>query len=178
MLYRIFPFDPSADEGEPGHASFAPRSNYGRVDNADRYRVLYCSSDPAGAVAEAFGRYPVWDADTLRRVDGRGYAIARFTTQAERVIDLDDAATLAAHDLRPSNVFTRNRDVTQAWALRLFDAGIFDGVAWWSYYKPEWSSVGIWNQSVLRLAAIERLSLRHEAVVEAAREIVRIVRRD
>jgi hypothetical protein len=176
-LYRVFPFDPKARPGAPGHPAFVPLSRRGRLDNPERYRVLYCSSDAAGAVAEAFGYDPEWTASTLRHPSGSAYALARFESEAYRIVDLDDAATLLAQSLRPSDVVTRERRITQAWALRLFDAGDADGVAWWSYYKPEWSSVGLWNHASLRVAGVEPLTLRHDAVVKAASEIVRVIRR-
>ncbi len=175
-VYRVFPFDEKARAGEPGHPLFAPRGGSGRVDNSETYRTLYCSSHPEGAVAEAFGRHVEWTSDILRTPGGSPFAIATFTTGGERIVNLDDANALLSYGLRPSNVVTRERKTTQSWALRIYKDGAADGVGWWSYYKPEWASIGFWNRRHLRLASVEPLSLRHPSVVDAAGELLRAIR--
>ncbi len=70
IFYRVFPYDPMARNDEAGHPLFVPTSRYGRVDNPDRYRTLYCSSHAMGAVAEAFGLFSEWSADMLTHGNG------------------------------------------------------------------------------------------------------------
>ena len=181
ILYRVFPYDEGAAKDEPGNALFAPRGRAGRADNAGVYTALYCGSTPEAAVAEAFGRFPVWNASMLRRPDGRRYAIAGIDCNAQDAggfvyYNLDDAAHLVDESLRPSQVVTRDRSVTQAWALRIFEKRGYDGVAWWSYYKPEWRSIALWNRARLRLHDVPiALSVNNAALRSAAREIMRPV---
>jgi len=181
-LYRIFPFDAAAGAGAPGGALYRPRGGYGRIDNPERYRTLYASSDPQGAVAEALGRFPEWTTAVLD-VNGVRRALATYELRdreggAPRFYDLDDAANLLARGLRPSQVVTRDRRTTQRWALQIFDEGSHDGAGWWSYYQPAWRTVGLWKIEDLRvLGTPEPLTLAHPAVRLAAREIARVVRR-
>jgi hypothetical protein len=181
-LYRVFPYDSGARPHEPGGALFRARGGYGRIDNPERYRTLYASSHPEGAVAEALGRFPEWTADVLWGTAGpralAAYDLEDRESGAPRYYDLDDAANLLSQGLRPSRVVTRDRQTTQAWALRIFEQGSDDGVAWWSYYVPEWRSVGLWEIERLRPAAPpEPLSLTHPSLRLAATAIARIVRR-
>jgi hypothetical protein len=97
---------------------------------------------------------------------------------AAAVCDLDDADTLAGLGLRPSQVVTRDRNVTQAWALKLYEVGGHVGVRWWSCYDPRWGSYAFWDTSSLRVAEIEVLTeVTHPAFVEAAGVLCRLVER-
>lgn len=67
FVYRVLPYLSAAADGEPGNPSFVPASaGAGRIDNPDRYNVLYVGDAAAGAVAEAFGWAPRWDVGILR----------------------------------------------------------------------------------------------------------------
>jgi hypothetical protein len=59
-LYRVFPYLADAAKSEPGGALYVPPQGGGRIDNPGKYSVLYLSDAAAGAVAEAFGRFPEW----------------------------------------------------------------------------------------------------------------------
>jgi hypothetical protein len=63
---------------------------------------------------------------------------------------------------------TRDRQVTQSWALAIFQRQQFGGIRWWSYHDPRWGSHGVWETSKLELRSVEALTLDHAAVVEAA----------
>ncbi len=180
-IYRVFPYDPGAVPDEPGGALFRPHGGHGRIDNPDRYRTLYASSHAQGAVAEAFGRFPEWTDETLllhgTRRALQAYELDERAAGVPAFYDLDDAANLLSAGLRPSQVVTRDRKTTQAWAMQFFDRGERDGVAWWSYYQPDWRSIGLWNLDRIRpLGAPEPLTLAHPAVRAAATEIARILR--
>jgi hypothetical protein len=174
-LYRVFPWTPEARDGEPGHPLFVPGSGVGRVDNPEHYRTLYLSDSGAGACAEAFAYLPVWRQGMLRgapAVPGSFRALATFELDGDAgVCDLDDAARLLALGLRPSAVVTRERGVTQAWALRVFREGRWAGVRWWSFHDPRWGSHGIWAIDALVLEHVEPLSLDHPDL-EAAAEVL------
>jgi hypothetical protein len=95
------------------------------------------------------------------------------------MLDLDDAEAHAARSLRPSRVVTRNRTTTQAWASDAFAEGMWSGVAWWSYYDPDWSSCGLWcppGESMiegLTVSSVEELHARHPAVIAAGASLLR-----
>lgn len=179
-VFRVSPRIAEATPEEPGGALYRPRGGYGRIDNPNRYRTLYTSSHAEGAVAEAFGRLPEWNDATFVRggvrcvlqyfdLDEKGSSVGYYA--------LNDAAHLVAQELRPSQVVTRDRRTTRAWALRIFEAKDGDGVAWWSYYKPEWYTIALWNLAHLQIAGEpEPLTTAHPAVRAAAKEIARIIR--
>jgi hypothetical protein len=182
LLYRVLPYLPRARRGHPFHPLFVPPSvGSNRVDNPELYDALYAGDAAAGAVAEAFGWRPVWAEGMLRgpRTEPASVqALVEYDADDDRfsVCDLDDAARLVTLALRPSQVVTRDRQVTQAWAARLFGEGAFAGVRWWSYYDPQWGSLGLWDVSALRVRQVTPLTLDHPAVVEAAGVLSRPLR--
>ncbi|MGH2451983.1 MAG: RES family NAD+ phosphorylase [Candidatus Limnocylindria bacterium] len=181
LLYRVFPWLSSAAESEPGHPLHVPqRQGAGRADNAGRYSALYLSNAPAGAVAEAFGNLKLWTPRMFQRPDlpGSARALATYAIPDEApVFDLDDAAALSALGLRPSEVVTRDRKVTQLWALRIYEQQRWAGLRWWSYYDPRWYSYAIWDVARLTVQHdIHRLAIDDPMVVEAS-EILRRPRR-
>ena len=182
LLYRVFPWLASAAEGEAGHPLYVPDPRgAGRTDNADRYRVLYLSSAPAGAAAEAFGNLKLWTPRMFPRPDlpGSSRSLATYEIGDELpVLDLDDADALRSLGLRPSQVVTRERQVTQRWALTIYEQGKWSGVRWWSYYDPRWYSYAIWDLRALTLRSgtIRALTIDDAVVIEAS-DILRRPRR-
>lgn len=179
-LYRVLPYVPDAAAGEPGHPLFLPRSaGAHRIDNPEAYDTRYLGDDPAGAVAEAFGWAPRWSAGLLRgtpALPGSVRALAGYELpDTATVCDLDDADRLVQLGLRPSRVVTRDRAVTQAWALALFQRDEFVGARWWSYCHPEWGSLGVWDVTMLTVTEVAKLTVDHPAFVAAAASIVRII---
>lgn len=85
-----------------------------------------------------------------------------------KVLDLDDADALRALGLRPSEVVSGDRAVTQRWARTIAEQQRWDGVRWWSYHDPRWYSYGLWDRRHLKVTQVEPLSLDHPAVIEAA----------
>ena len=168
-LYRVFPYDTSARVSESGGPLFAPRSGFGRIWNPDLYHELYLSTSAAGAISEAFGRLDTWKPGLFSGRD-RPYAIVAFNlSDGSAICNLDSAGRLLAYDLSPSSVVTRDRDISRAWAKRIYRTGQWIGIAWWSRYDSRWQSVGLWNKKSLRLIGKpEILSVRHPAVQEAA----------
>ena len=169
-LYRVFPFDAEAKPSEPGGALFAPPGGAGRIANPKLYAELYISSSVAGALSEAFGRFDTWTEKMLALRD-RSCALATYELPDDRadVCDLDNAARLLAYDLRPSEVGARDRNVTRAWAERIYRSGKWTGISWWSRYDSRWRSFALWNCKFLRLTELpEPLTIRHAAVREAA----------
>ena len=141
--------------------------------------MFYVGDSPAGAVAEAFGRFPEWTAQVFAgspSLPGSVRAIAHFGLEnGAPVCDLDDGAMLVKLGLRPSEVVSRDYPRTRRWAQGIFDQKAWIGVRWWSYYDSRWASFGIWDMRYVRLADVEVLTSAHPAVEEAARIIIRRV---
>jgi hypothetical protein len=147
-LYRVLPDVDTAGVGAPGHPLYVPPSTgANRVDNPFSYDALYLGDDALCVVAEAFGWAPRWNAGLLRGTPSLPGSVRALVTYDLRndaaVCDLDDADRLVALALRPSQVVTRDRAVTQTWALELFETRAFAGVRWWSYYNPDWGSLAL-----------------------------------
>lgn len=154
-----------------------PGRGGGRIDNPELYATLYLSDAAAGAIAEAFGRFPVWTAAMLEgssSLPGSIRAIARYELPAgEAICDLDDARQLLKLKLRPSEVVTRDYARSRAWARRIYKQRQWSGVRWWSYYEPMWASFGLWDIRRLKLESTAVLQLEYPALIEASRTIVR-----
>jgi hypothetical protein len=82
------------------------------LDNPGLYSVLYLSDAPAGAIAEAFGRFPEWSAAMLEgspSLPGSARAIARLHLPDDaRICNLDDPAVLQTLGLHPSDIVSRD----------------------------------------------------------------------
>ncbi|HEX6489479.1 MAG TPA: RES family NAD+ phosphorylase [Candidatus Dormibacteraeota bacterium] len=162
--------------GQPGHPLYVPaRQRAGRLDNPDHYRVLYVADSAVGAIAEAFGSFELWTPAMLSGppgLPGSRRALVGFQCPDDTpVLNVDDAAALLQRDLRPSEVVTRSREVTQAWALGIFEEGRFAGVRWWSYYNPDWGSIGLWDQSSVAVESVQELT-EDSAALQRAREVL------
>lgn len=170
-VYRVFPHVPDRRPDEPGGARFVPPTQgAGRLDNPDHYRVTYVALRPEAAVGEAFGHFVTWSRELLAgrpSLPGSSTALAAFDV-SEALLDLDDANALVERDLRPSRVVTRDRSVTQRWALAVWQEQRWCGVRWWSYWNPEWVIAGVWDRAALRLRDVQPLSRDHPALRHAA----------
>lgn len=179
-VYRVFPHVSSAAPNEPGGVLYVPTQGAGRFDNPPAYRMRYASTSPAGALAEAFGRFPEWTRamlDGMPALASSHHALAEIELDdSTRICDLNDARRLVELGLRPSDIVARDYVRTQAAAFAIRATGDYDGLSWWSYYDPNWTSVGLWNDTKLGAITIERISLTSPYLLEAARTIHRIVR--
>jgi hypothetical protein len=111
-------------------------------------------------------------AGMLRR-GGRALAICRYRLAgALPLVDLDDPRVLDEAGLRPSQVATRHRDVTQAQARRLYaEHPGAAGLRWWSAFESSWIQLTLWEDRAaagLDAAAPRPLGLDDPLVVEAA----------
>ena len=177
VVYRVFPFLDSARPDEPGGALYIPPQGAGRLDNPDTFSVLYLSDAASGAIAEALGRCPEWTPGVLcgsPALPASTRALASYALPDDAAIcNLDDPLQVNKLGLRPSDVVSRDYVRTRAWALRIFQEKRWIGARWWSYYEPQWSSIGLWDIRQLVVTDIQVLHLEHAAVVEASRAIVR-----
>ncbi len=184
-LYRVTWVDPAWSELDPSeafHPLFVPvgMQGTGRFDNPHRYASLYASVSAVAAVGEVFGSYAIWDEEEVtRELDGRPRCLVQFEVPDElTILDLDDPGVLTLLALRPSDVVRRNRDRTQEVALLQWlgreQSGV-RGVRWWSYWRPEWTVVALWSDSLeppwfpwATVTDVEPLTMGHPAVVTAA----------
>ena len=186
VYYRVGVYsDAAATPADNGHPLYRwPHQGAGRIDDPRReYLVLYLADTAEAAVAEAFGRFPEWrsaifDVPPAAPPNSRR---ALFTYQGEpRICDLDDSRCLVDYGLRPSRVVTRDRTVTQEWARAIYERAApdsgreFAGISWWSYYNPDWASIGLWDVDLV-VEDVEVLSLESLIVQETAFEIARVL---
>lgn len=181
-LYRVFPYVPRARAGQPGHPAYLnPRQGAGRIDNPDSYICWYLARDAAAAVGEVFGDLAQWTADALivPFLEGARRALGVYELPDEvRVLDLDDARNLVELGLRPTNVVSRDRKVTQAWAMSIFSVRdtsgepAWDGVSWWSMRESSWPVYGIWGVTP-KPVDVQPLTLESAAVIQASDLLVR-----
>jgi hypothetical protein len=156
-----------------------PPQGNGRIDNPGAYSVLYLSDAAAGAIAEAFGRFPEWTPDILEgspRLPGSVRALARYSlVDAAPICNLDAPKQLLSLDLKPSGVVSRDYTRTRAWARRIYDQRACAGVRWWSFYDSKWASFGLWDRSGITLEDVQSVTLDHPDLYEASRTIARRV---
>lgn len=175
IIWRVFPWDPLAAPNEPGGALLFPRSfqGVGRHDNPRRYGCLYGSLHPASGVAEILAQFrgePLREA--MLSVGHVPLALAQLELPDEaELIDLDEPRVLQRERLRPSEVATRDRDATQAYAERLYDSRPGTaGLRWWSTLESSWINVTLFDRAEPAAGPEkpEPLGLEHPAVTEAA----------
>lgn len=141
-LWRVFPWDPSAEEGAPFSPSFVPHpTGRGRFDLPSRLSpVLYLAESPAHAVAELL--HP-WRGRSIdhRHLMRAGHRMAlvevTWSPIPAPVADLCEAGTLARLRVAPDRVASRHRNVTQPIARRVWDSGAA-GLRWWSRFWGDW----------------------------------------
>ena len=156
ILWRVLPWDPSARPAAPGGALWFPRPFQGtaRHDNPARYGCLYVTEAPVSAIAEALAPFRgtgELEPGMLARM-GRGLALAQLELRGTELLDLDDPAVLVAAGLRPSQVATNRRDVTQPAARRLFDAHPdAAGLRWWSTLEASWINATVFDRAARAL---------------------------
>jgi hypothetical protein len=170
---------PRAPEGQPGHPLYVPRpQGQGRVDNPEHYLVLYLSDSAAGAVGEAFGNFAIWTDELFKGppvLPKSQRVLAIYDMESDlSILDLDDAAVLLRLGLRPSEVVSRDRQSTQAWALRIHQEGSWVGVKWWSRWEPTWATYALWDPTPLRVLDVMGLSRSHLAVEQASKILNRV----
>jgi len=178
-LFRVCGWDGSSIDDRDGGPLFVPRIHQGkgRHDKPNRYGAWYCSRSQVSAVAESIQRYrrqTLEDRD-FARPDGRTSAIVTLALSDDAfIIDLDDPQALVARHLRPSQIATLRRDVTQQIAVSLFDEGAA-GISWWSTLEATWTNVTLFHERVIRhirmTAPPRRLSTRLAEVREAAEHL-------
>jgi RES domain len=148
----------------------------GRFDLRDSPAVLYLGEDPAHVVAEALQAFRNTSfVPAMLRRHGHPLALVEVTIpeeEAGRIADLCDPTVLVRHDIAPDRTAHHDRQVTQAIARRLHEAGS-SGLRWWSTITGAWH---VWAVFLDRLPAEavtwgvpQGLTADGEAVLEARR---------
>ena len=86
------------------------------------------------------------------------------------LLDLDDAHTLAALGVRPSEVVIHNRPRTQAIARQVYERGGYAGLSWWSTHRPQWLLHALWDHTGVEVHDVEPIA-GHAALIDAARRL-------
>jgi RES domain-containing protein len=175
LLYRCFAWNRRARPVDRDGPLWFPRGlqGEGRHDNPDSYGCLYVADRPVSAVVEQLARFRgqrLTEGMLVRRRLPLALGAIELPDD-RRVVDLDDPRVLAAHELRPSLVATRRREVTQPQALELFRRHRRAvALRWWSTYEALWANFTVFDRAAtaLRLADVRRLRMDDQDVVEAA----------
>lgn len=176
ILFRCFPWNRSVGEAVRGGALWFPRllQGEGRHDVPERYGCLYVSEEPVSAVVEQLARLVGTELAAPDLVRG-GLPLALAAVHlpdGTPLVDLDEPAVLAAEDLRPSLVATRERTRTQAGAAALHDRHPdAAGLRWWSLFEAQWPNVTLFDraEASLEVEDVKELDLGDDVVGEAAR---------
>ncbi len=175
ILHRCFAWAGGARETDPDGALRFPREfqGDGRHDNPVAYGCLYVAEREVSAVVEQLAPFRgqrLIPELLVRRGLPLAVAAIELPDRAQ-VIDLDDPLVLAEHELRPSLVATRRREVTQPQALALYRRHRFAaGVRWWSVFEALWANVTLFDRAArrLHLRDVRLLTVEDPAVTEAA----------
>ena len=174
ILYRCFAWHARARPADADGPLWFPRQfqGDGRHDNPAVYGCLYLSVPPVSCIVEQFARFrgQRLTAALLRR-RGLPLALAALGLDDDAVlIDLDDPAVLRRERLRPSNVATRERAITQAQAQKLHERHAdAAGLRWWSTHEGLWINVTLFHRAArqLRLQEVQILTLEDSRLLEA-----------
>ncbi len=175
ILYRCFAWNERARPGKPDSPLWFPKEfqGEGRHDNPDLYGCLYLADRAVSCVVEQLARFrgQRLSAPLLVR---RGLPLALAELDLDEhatLLDLDDPVVLRRERLRPSQVATRQRAVTQPQARELHDNHPdVAGLRWWSSYEALWANVTLFDRAalMLRTRSIRALAVDDPVVVEAA----------
>lgn len=174
-LWRALPLDKSAKAREMGGALWFPRLQQGggRHDNPDLYGCLYVAEDAVSAVAELLAPFRGTGKLLPSMLVRYGKSLALASLELEdgvTAIDLDDPSTLIATGLRPSQVATRRRTVTQRQAAEVYGSHpAAVGIRWWSTLESRWINWTLFDraENSLEVTEVEGLTLAHPVVAEA-----------
>lgn len=175
-LWRALPLDRSAEATEAGGALWFPRLQQGggRHDNPDLYGCLYVAEEAVSAVAELLAPFRGTGKLLPSMLVRYGKPLALAAVELEdgvTVVDLDQPATLIATGLRPSEVATRKRNVTQQQAADVYESHSEAlAIRWWSTLESSWINWTLFDRAAASLEVdhVDELTVEHPVVLEAA----------
>lgn len=175
LLWRVFPWDRDAGEGEQYSASWLPETQgRGRFDLRGGPGVLYLAETPEHAIAEMIQHYRghVLEPPDLI-VAERPLALVSVLVKGARIADLCDPRELLRLDVRPDETASAERAVTQRIAGHIRATG-FDGLRWWSALSGDWHSVVLFRDRIvapLEFGSPLSLTLAEPVVLDAMRAL-------
>jgi hypothetical protein len=176
-LWRVLPFDPSAEVDQPGGPLWSPREHQGtgRHDNPSLYGCLYLAADPVAAVAEPLNEFRGTGQLTALMLTRLGLPLALAELELSddaTVVDLDDPVFLTERELRPSRIATRIRELTQGTAADMYvEFPDVVGLRWWSTLEAIWINWTLFHDRaapLLELVEVNELRLDEPVVRDAA----------
>jgi hypothetical protein len=176
ILWRLLPFKSGVSPTEFGGVLWFPRElqGAGRHDNPDRYGCLYVSQTPVSTVAERLAPFRGTGVLSPAMFSHAGDRLALVQLELDEdstLLDLDEPRVLGRTRLRPSQVATNVRRVTQAYAARLYDEHPEAvGLRWWSTLEASLLNLTLYDRAARRLTLLDvnMFTLKHPAVLEAA----------
>jgi RES domain len=175
ILYRCFAWDERSRGAEVDGPLWFPRifQGEGRHDNPDLYGCLYLADRSLSCIVEQLARFRGQRLrPPLLRRRGLPLALAAIElSDGAELMNLDDPSVLDREELRPSAVATRQRNITQPQARRLYERhSDIVGLSWWSTYESLWMNVTLFNRSdaLLRVQSVRVLGIDDSALIEAS----------
>jgi hypothetical protein len=179
-LWRVFPWDPDAAEGERFSAAFVPggqgRNRFDLPGNP--LGVIYLAETGEHAVAEMIQAYrntPQSLTDDDLTVWGHRYALVSVSLAADvwpRIDDLCEPDTLTDLRITADRPAYRDRRLTQQIAATLHDRQRA-GLCWWSAFWGEWHTTVLFRDRIpahaITYGTPRHLDVASPPVVEAAR---------
>lgn len=174
-LWRAFPWDPAAPEGEPFSPSYiTPKQNSGRFDLGGKPLVLNLAESPSHAVAEQIQQRHGQTLDPSDLTEnGERLAVVEVTIAAgsPSIADLCDPRELLRYGCRPDELMSRNVACTQSLSRRLYEAGL-GGFRVWSALTGDWRCTVLFVDRIPTDSIVfgepTMLALDHPAVAGAA----------
>jgi hypothetical protein len=132
------------------------------------------AEDPRSAVAELLAPFRGTGKLLPSMLVRYGKPLALAAVELEdgvTVVDLDDPSTLIATGLRPSQVATRRRTITQRQAADVYESHP-EAVAirWWSTLESSWINWTLFDRAEdsLEVDDLNDLTIEHPVVLDAA----------
>jgi RES domain-containing protein len=176
ILWRVLPWRPEAAPRDPRGALWFARElqGAGRHDNPELYGCLYAAERAVSAVAEALapfrGTGKLMEGMLTR--SGLPLALAQLSLSDDaRILDLDDPAVLQEVGLRPSQVATGERTVTQGYAARLYALSTApSALRWWSTIEASFANLTVFERvgDAIETVDVSLLTRAAVPVLEAA----------
>jgi hypothetical protein len=175
-LWRVFPWEPDADAGEPFSPSYInPCQEDGRYDLNGKPVILNLADSPAHAIAERIqGRH----GRKLRAGDltesGRPLAIVGVTIEAgwSTIPDLSLPHALHRFGCRPDQLMSRDPRCSQRLSRRLHRQGV-PGFHVWSALSGDWHCTVLFMDRAVNLSLTfgrpRRLTFQSRGVAQAAK---------
>jgi hypothetical protein len=170
-FWRVFPWDAAAAPGEPYTPQYvlpAGVQTGGRFDLSDVPTLYVALENPAHALAEVLqslrGKRLIRPGHLRRKARGRPgiyYPLALVETWLpgdvyDRMPDLGEPENLVRFTVRPDDLSSRDRPVTQRISRRLHDEHGLAGFRWWSAFGGEW------HVAILYMDRVDRFRIHYE----------------